>query len=272
MHKLLKNEFFTILKNKSFYINLMIYIAISIFTTLVYGIIKLTADSSIPLVLTFETVFPTFFGFSNSIYALIITIIFINSRDYSLGTIRNKITAGYTRNQIYFSKLISIFTVSLGFFLSALLVNVALGGAMLGFDGMVLVDTLKMLLMGMLLIIFAIVLVFLISLSFKSPGASIGVSLGIFIGFTLISTVVLTLSSITIPGETAIIDPEGPLIQVLKFIPFFQNATITGGLMGMGGISSVPTPDFLIYTLSSTVFIVGFIVLGLFKFRRMDMK
>ena len=110
MRNLLKNEIYRLTKEKSSLVLLILAVAIPFFTVGMVVLVARLAENmnpNISIAPPFSSIFTADFSSNNTILMIFFIIMIIgNSRDFSYGTIRNKIIAGYKRTHIYFAKQI----------------------------------------------------------------------------------------------------------------------------------------------------------------------
>lgn len=109
MSKLLHAEFSRLIKNKLFWLGLLVMVGIPL-----YGVGVRYYDYAVALEYIWETADGLWFV--GGIYLGIVLSVFVSlfiGTEFSDGTIRNKLTVGHSRNEIYLSNLITCTCVSL---------------------------------------------------------------------------------------------------------------------------------------------------------------
>jgi ABC-type transport system involved in multi-copper enzyme maturation permease subunit len=270
MRNLIRNEFYNLLKEKASWIFASIYMVIQIIVLLFCAFLNTeVSDSQTDLiVVNVKTMFPIYFSLSiGGIIILCIMVLTLLERDFSGGTIRNKVIAGHSRSKIYFSKLIVFLSASLTLFFIGLFFGIISFGIISGFGSDWSIGyILKYGGIGLLHIIFALSLSFFLGIIVKKTGASISIIVGL--------TVLFTYANLLIPMFSAlgVIDQDGPLVWFLNFIPFFQNSIslhIAGIVLAMDDIGA---SDIILYVISNIAYIGALIVGGLFLFRKKDLN
>ena len=127
MIKLLYADFSRIIKNKLFWLCLLVMVGLPLYAVGVRYYDYFIAH---------ETIWETADGlwFVGGIYVAVIQAIFISlfiGAEFSEGTIRNKLTVGHTRSAIYFSNLITCSAVSLFYHLIYIIVLFGAGSLLL---------------------------------------------------------------------------------------------------------------------------------------------
>jgi|GEM_PF-5902115 len=270
MRSLLKSDFYTIFKNKAVLINLFIYLGINLLTAVLYIIIKYAVPQMDGFVdFSFSSMYSTFFSFGDSIYVLLILVLTLNTRDFVLGTVRNKVLAGYSREKVYFSKYISILATALVVFFIGFLLSMTIYMSFFGVGSIEASQVVAISATGFLHIAFAITFAFFVSIATRNFGASIGIVLGVLIVFTFASSFLIVFTNTVLDGNY-LLDPNSPLIWILKVIPFFQSGYFSGSVVG-GGVP-LTTTDYVLFTTTTFSFIILFINLGYLSFKRADLK
>lgn len=109
MSKLLHAEFSRLIKNKIFWLGLLVMVGVPL-----YGVGVRYYDYAVALEYIWETADGLWFV--GGIYLGIVLSVFVSlfiGTEFSDGTIRNKLTVGHSRNEIYLSNLITCTCVSL---------------------------------------------------------------------------------------------------------------------------------------------------------------
>ena len=127
MSKLLHAEFFRLIKNKIFWLGLLVMIAVPL-----YGVGVRYYDYTIALEYIWETADGLWFV--GGIYLGIVLSVFVSlfiGTEFNDGTIRNKLTVGHTRGEIYFTNQIICTAVSLFYHIIYIAVLYASGSLLL---------------------------------------------------------------------------------------------------------------------------------------------
>lgn len=139
MRNLLKTDMLRFLKTKQFLILAIICgIYALAYPALMYlsqELLNLASNNSEPIQLMFAKQF-SFIHFSLGIPLLLSIIMFttVLASEFSYGTVRNKIIAGYTRVQIYLSLLITLFVFMFSIIFISSVLSFGLGGILFYYD------------------------------------------------------------------------------------------------------------------------------------------
>lgn len=199
--------------------------------------------------------FSTSFSPSNNMGVLIpIFVYIIMNREYTHGTIRNKVIYGYSKTQIYFSSYLTTLLCGFAFLLFTMLCNLGLGTLILGygtaFNLAEFSYILKVLVLGMFVYSVFLTISHFIMHLFKSLG---------YIAY------IITLFAILGVSATSMIPSDNP---VLKFITNINPA------IQLNYISSANFETKLIVTMIITtlVYLVTLNLIGLKLFQKTDLK
>lgn len=266
MIDLIKADYYRMRKDIILLISLIIIVAFSLFSPVLFALLKIVASESVAeleavgmsISFTGKYVFISSLSPSNNLGIILPVLIgVIVCRDFSSGTVRNKLIAGHRKTSIYASHLITALTLGVAFFLFYSLLSLGAGSLLLGygsvFNGDEVMFILKSLLMGT--VIFASTLsltVFLAALT-RSIGIMIAIQIGATILFALLGTIPMMIPN---ASET--------LRSLAMLTPAYQ---IT--LASSGNIDG----QLLAYTLlSSAVYIAISTLLGILIYRKSEQK
>ena len=129
MSNLLKYDFYKLIRSKSFYICTILSLFISVLTVYLSGYFY--NGTGYNLFKPYDSLMGISDGLVSSVLLIIIAIVIFIPSDFSFGTIKNMISSGASRVNIYLSKLI----VSCAMVFSYLLVNMifcGIAGAIMG--------------------------------------------------------------------------------------------------------------------------------------------
>ena len=142
MKDLLRLEFRKLKRSKSFYIILAIMAAMLLITGISYKILANYAaeigeisggETIIPQ--TFQAFLLTFASASNFSMLTAIFVSIIVCDDYDNHIVKNIFSRGYSRPNFYFAKLVYVFITTSIMFLCMVVLALAFGGAVFGFEG-----------------------------------------------------------------------------------------------------------------------------------------
>ncbi|MDR2834626.1 MAG: ABC transporter permease [Bacteroidales bacterium] len=208
-----------------------------------------------------DLIFFVYSSFNYGITFMEIMLLIILSKEYTQGTIRNKIVAGYSKSEIYFSNLLTTVICCFSIFLFAFIINFVFCVSLNGFGEVNNIGTyLLKHFSQMIYILFLIVLVHFLSSTFKSIGAPLGIMIGLCIG---LPNILLMLSPLSQINETA--------YYILMIFPQHHNVMSSLGPI-MGFASFIETQQYLYYILIELGYIALMIFGGVTKYRKSDFK
>ncbi len=277
MSKLLRANFARIKKDKLFWLGIIFMIGLSAFVTLntIYENDKYNLSTTIDNI---------FFGYS--VFIGIVSSVFCSvfvGTEYSDGTIRNKIIVENNREAIYLSNLITNSISSIIMFLSYIIVCLAIGVPFIEFfqkEISIVIITL----IGTVVMVIAFCSIFtLVSMLIQNKAVSaISCILGVFISLFISIMIVQTLSQSKMWGAYSYTNGDGELVQVdeqenpyyvtgykRKIYEFFDKFLPTGQSLKY---SSMQSEDFVEMSLYSLSTIVVTTAIGLFIFKKKDIK
>ena len=276
MAKLLKVDLKRIFKDKLLLVVAIIGVVLALTTPLIYKFIYLFlgADDTglLGSLLSIKTMFYSSFSLSNNIGFIIpVFLLIIMSKDFSYGTIRNKIISGSSRTNVFLSMFISCSIV----IVLAMLAYAALNGLLTValFSNEMASITKEGVLYFVLSISFEILIYIFIAalLSFinvfaKNAGLKIILYVALAFGLIMIYSIVQVSMSVLIINGT-----ENQLLidlleALLKLNVFYSNAGI------IGAVDKYIAED-IIYILVSTILGTGlFVFLGIVSMNKKDIK
>lgn len=276
MAKLLKVDLKRIFKDKLLLVVAIIGVVLALTTPLIYKFIYLFigADDTglLGSLLSIKTMFYSSFSLSNNIGFIIpVFLLIIMSKDFSYGTIRNKIISGSSRTNVFLSMFISCSIV----IVLAMLAYAALNGLLTValFSNEMAPITKEGVLYFVLSILFEILIYIFIAalLSFinvfaKNAGLKIILYVALAFGLIMIYSIVQVSMSVLIINGT-----ENQLLMdlleaLLKLNVFYSNAGI------IGAVDKYIAED-IIYILVSTILGTGlFVFLGIVLMNKKDIK
>ena len=276
MAKLLKVDLKRIFKDKLLLVVAIIGVVLALTTPLIYKFIYLFlgADDTglLESLLSIKTMFYSSFSLSNNIGFIIpVFLLIIMSKDFSYGTIRNKIISGSSRTNVFLSMFISCSIV----IVLAMLAYAALNGLLTValFSNEMASITKEGVLYFVLSILFEILIYIFIAalLSFinvfaKNAGLKIILYVALAFGLMMIYSIVQVSMSVLIINGT-----ENQLLidlleALLKLNVFYSNAGI------IGAVDKYIAED-IIYILVSTILGTGlFVFLGIVSMNKKDIK
>lgn len=261
MGRLLRSEFYRLFKSISYGVSIIIIVAISIISSLLYEwTYRMTQQqgysgiiSSIPDGLSYGIMN---LSSSNSLILMAIFITIFVTSEYSHGTMKNTISKGFQRYQIYLSKLITMLVATLlmltFIFVSGVVTGSLIKGSIGNLSGEEIVQLLEILGLQFLLHAAFVAIFVLIANTIRNNGGAIAINIvGIIIVFPL-------------------------LFQVLDLI--FQNEIVLSKysmkihIASFGVITQLSTEVILRVVLLSVAYLILTTALGIFAFNKTDVK
>lgn len=258
MSNLLKYDFYKLIRSKSFYICTILSLFISVLTVYLSGYFY--NGTGYNLFKPYDSLMGISDGLVSSVLLIIIAIVIFIPSDFSFGTIKNMISSGASRVNIYLSKLI----VSCAMVFSYLLVNMifcGIAGAIMGEVGEYTRDTYLTLLKTFgytFLVVMALVSI-CVMISFLIKKKSIVITVAI-----LVNTVAVSFIAPLIDFCVKLI-PSVEKFSSMKYFP--------GSYLGVGmSIDSMPQKDLITSLIVCGVYIVACTVVGILVFRKVDIE
>lgn len=271
MINLLKTDLMRVIKDKLLLIVTLIGVGFAIFTVFLYKILAVTAGAMPELLdmlaINAKTMFFSSFSLSNN-YGLILPIFvaIIMCKDYSYGTMRNKIICGHSRTSIFISSFLTATVtmcavIVIHAFLTLLLALLFFDYQAAPFDSSAFFYFVESFLLEILVYIFASALISFLCVWIKKSGVAIVAYAGIMLLFSLLGGIIDIFASISSFNE-----------ETLKVIEFVSNMNIfySSAYIGLGTSydASMLVPQ-LISLVGGTALLV---FLGILVFRRKDIK
>lgn len=266
MLRLLKTDYKRIFKDKLFLITCIIGMAFAILGPFLYKLLEMmmfTEEDKEFLGSMFyaKTFFISAFSLSNN-FGLIVSILItiVVCKDFSFGTIRNKIISGNKRSQIYLSFFISTASILTGVMFCYSLIAFGMSAIVFpysptGFSGGEVGKLLTILLFEIMALLVAGSLLSFLCVSAKNAG----ISIIIYVAISMI------LSTVTVILQTFAYDNEA-LINVMKFVPLFGiNLIVNQG-------EEFVFADYLIAISASALYVFLFSLFGTLIFKKKDLK
>ncbi len=190
-------------------------------------------------------------------------------KDFSYGTIRNKIIAGKSRSSIFVSLFAtcSVFYVGVMFFHAFLTLGVSLiffdyQSAAFTFDDFLYF--IVSLLFELLNLLFISALLSWLCANMKNAGIAIVLYVAVSLGLVMAGSIVQVALSVVSP-----MNANETLISVLEFIDKINVGTASAYI---GSGNSYSSEDVLYHTIPPIAGIIGFLSLGLIKFNKRDLR
>ena len=269
MKRLLKADFYRIIKSKLSIAAIIIIVAFVLINNFSYLFLKtlleeqVGSDSSMNSLFSGRSFFVQSFSSTNNVGVIIpiFTSIIICS-DFSSGTLRNKIISGHKRRNILLSSFISGTTYNVILVLTYALSNLLLGSLLLGygtsFDGGQFVLVLKELFVGCLQYIFISSIIVLLAFAFKKVSLTIILQFVVQLvlnGLLIIASIIQSFDVPNIFKKLNLIIPINPVNEMISQGGVaLDNTTVIGG------------------SISMVIFIIINIAVGIVIFKESDIK
>ena len=275
MTRLLKADFKRFFKDKLFLVSCIIALVFSFITPLLYKLIFSSLlqfeMEELGMILNLNTLFFQSFSLSNNAGMIVpILIVIIIFKDFSFGTIRNKIIAGHNRTNIFLSLfIVSSAIISLIMFSSATITGLL---SMALFPDLVSEITSKeigyfiaSIGFELLIMIFVAALVSFLSVFMKNAGLAII----IYAALMLAGTALNGIASIAI-NFLSFEQGKEELVKLIENISYFNIFANNSSVIGL--TSSYNNTQVLLLLLSSLLGISMFVGLGILVFNKKDIK
>lgn len=271
MKQLIRSDCRRVLKDKLFMISCIIGTAFAFLTPLLYSLLFLNMDADIVSnIVSAKSQFFSAFSSGNN-FGLIVPVLLsiVLCKDFSFGTVRNKIISGHSRSCIF----LSMFTVCFFFLWGIILLHalLTLCVSLVFFDYQATAFTfadflylLESLCFEFLLYLFIAAFVSWLCASMKNVGLVIVMYVAIVMVMTIISTIVQI--------SISVLEFDSGSETTLRILNFIQRINIFNASSYIGTGSSYSTEDVLYLTLSPILWAGGLLSLGLLKFKRKDLK
>lgn len=271
MRNLLKTDLKRIFSDKLFMVVCILGGAFAIVMPVLYKLIfkalGLEGELEMLLPVNAKSIFFTAFSFSDN-FGLIMTVLIavILCKDFSFGTIRNKIICGKSRTQIFLSIFISSAIVIAGLMLAHALLS--LGVSLIFFDYQSTPFTLNDLwyavssvLMHMLIAIFMAAMVSFICVLIKNVGGTIVVCVAVIMLFSLIGGIV----EVAFYASEEMDEVVKIILEVVYKANLFSSPIV-------GKVDSYTTSDICYAVISPAAFTALFVTLGIITLNKKDLK
>lgn len=274
MTNLVKTDLTRVLKDKLFLVVCILGVVFALITPLLYmllfGAMETPEGFGMENLISAKAQFFSSFSLGNN-FGLVVPVLIaiILCKDFSFGTVRNKIISGHSRASIFFSMFITcavvLWTIIL---LHALL---TLGISLLFFnyqaEEFVMKDfwyLLESLAFQMLVYIFVAALVSWLCASMKNVGLVIVLYVAIMLAMTMIASILMMVISV--------IQFDPSYETTVKVLEFFQKINIFNYATIIGMVPEYTAEDTLYLLLTPMVGTAAFLALGCLKFARKDLK
>lgn len=278
MTDLLKADFRRVFKDKLLLVMGILAVVFALITPLLYIVLlsatEMTADDMVTEMLsgliTGKGQFFGSFSMGNNLGLIApVLLAIVLCKDFSYGTVRNKIIAGKSRTQIYLSLLITCSAVLIGVML--LHAFITLGVSLIFFDYQPAPFTaadfwyfLASLGFEILVLLFVSSLLSWLCASMKNVGLVIVLYVAIAMVLVMAGSIAQTLISV--------IEMTGENENLVALLQFASRINVLNSAAYIGTGTEYGLKDVLYLTIPASLGIFGFSALGLLKFNRKDLK
>ena len=274
MRGLLKADFKRVLKDKLLLVMGILAVVFAAFTPLLYAVMfssmGMEEDPMLAAFITGKAQFFTTFSIGNNLGLIAPVLLGIAlCKDFSFGTVRNKIIAGKSRSAIYLSLFVTCATV-----LTVVMVGhalITLGISLIFFDYQSTAFTLsdfwyflESLAFSILVLLWVAALLSYLCACMKNVGLVIVLYIAVAFALTIVGSIVqVILSVLQATGENE------TLADILYFVDRINVGTAS---LHIGTGTEYTLKDVLYHTIPVIAGILGFTGLGLWQFNKKDLK
>ena len=277
MTRLIKSDFRKFFQDKLFIVVCILAVVFAVITPLLYLMLFSVADEVDPmtqeLLSGYVTAKGQFFGgfsFGNNlglIAPLLIGIVFF--KDFSYGTIRNKIISGHSRRSIFLSIFIVCTTVLFAIVLAHSLLTLGISLPFFDYQStpFAMHDfwyLLESLLFEFLVYIFVGAFVSWLCATMKNLGMVIVMYIAVVFGLSMIAGI--------LQGITMVLSMEPSMAKVVDVIDVLQRINVFNSSATIGMGTEYTTKDVLYYVLTPVLCSAALLGHGMWKFERKDLK
>lgn len=274
MKGLLKADFKRVLKDKLLIVMGILAVVFALFTPLLYALLFSGENVSVTGLLSgFVSAKSTFFSsfsIGNNIGLIAPVLLSIALwKDFSYGTVRNKIIAGKSRTAIFMSLFITCSVI----FVAVMLLHgfVTLGVSLIFFDYQPTPFTwsdfwyfVESLALDILMLLFVSAMLSWLCACMKNVGLVIVLYIAI--------SFILTLAASIITIVLTVLQATGGKESTVATLEFINKINVTNSAAYIGTGTEYTMKDLLYLTVPATVSILGFLGLGLWRFNKKDLK
>lgn len=274
MTKLLKSDFKRVLKDKLFLVMCILAVVFALITPLLYKFLLSAANTDMTELLgdfaSAKSIFFASFAAGDNLGLIVpVLISIVLCKDFSFGTVRNKIISGKSRISIF----MSMFTVCAVFLCVIMLLHALLSLAVslmffdyqaAPFESSDLIYLLVSVAFELLIYVFVAALVCWLCVTMKNVGLVIVLYVAINLVLTMIAAILQVSIEVLQMGEA-----NSSTIEVLEF---FQRINLFNSSMTIGTSTEYATKDVLYIVLPALAGILGLLGLGALKFKKKDLK
>lgn len=277
MKELLKTDLRRMLKDKLFLVAVFIGLGLALFTPLIYKVLIVVLEEAAEMEDLFGMLFTakgilgtSFAPLNNFGLILPVFLAIIIYKDFSYGTIRNKIICGKSRLSIYLSLLISSSIIMLTCILGYTLIQFGFASLLFEYSmEMTIFEDIPYILLTLLFGTLSYLFITFIIVFLCANMKNMGLAIVLYFGGCFLLTIFATISY---SAFTALEVLEGQDIWVNLF-KFLSDINIFYHLNYVIGLAERYYLSDLIYMISNTIIFGGlFVLFGLIIFRKKDLK
>ena len=276
MRSLLKADFRRIFRDKLLLVMGILAVVFAAITPLLYALIfsgtmedGMAADMLSGLV-SAKTQFFSSFSMGNNLGLIAPVLLAIAlCKDFSFGTVRNKIIAGKSRSAIFMSLFVTCSVV----LVSVMLLHafITLGVSLIFFDYQATAFTLADFWYFLESLLFEILVLLFVSAMLSwlcAKAKNVGLVIVLYIAFVFI----LVLAGSIIQVVIAVMEASGGSQRTIDILRFIDRINVCNSAAYIGMGTGYNWKDVLYLTIPAITGILGFVGLGLWKFNKKDLK
>ena len=274
MKDLLKADFKRILKDKLLLVMGILAVVFALITPLLYALLfsgsGMENDPMLGTMLPAKAQFFSSFSLGNNLGLIAPVLLAIAlCKDFSFGTVRNKIIAGKSRQSIFLSLFITCATVLIGVILIHALITLGISLIFFPYQAtpFVLSDLwyfLASLAFDILMLLWAAALLAYLCANMKN----VGLVIVLYIAITFVLIIVGSIVSVV----QSVLKATGGNESVLQVLHFIDRINVANSAAYIGMGKSYTLEDVLYLTIPALVGIFGFTGLGILRFGKKDLK
>ena len=274
MKGLLKADFKRVMKDKLLIVMGILAVVFALITPLLYALLfsgeDMTGTGLLSGFVSAKSNFFSSFSIGNNIGLIAPVLLSIALwKDFSYGTVRNKIIAGKSRTAIFMSLFITCSVIFVGVML--LHGFVTLGVSLIFFDYQPTAFTwsdfwylLESLALDVLMLLFVSAMLSWLCACMKNVGLVIVLYIAI--------SFILTLAASIITIVLSVLQVTGGKESTIATLEFINKINVTNAATYIGAGTEYTMKDILYLTVPAIVSILGFLGLGLWRFNKKDLK
>lgn len=277
MKELLKTDLRRMLKDKLFLVAIFIGLGLALFTPLIYKVLVLVLEEAAEMEDIFGMLFTakgilgtSFAPLNNFGLILPVFLAIIIYKDFSYGTIRNKIISGKSRVSIYLSLLLSSAIVMTICMLGYALIQFGFASLLLDYSiGVKMVEDLPYiiltLLFGVICYLFITSIIVFLCASFKN----VGLAIVLYFGGCFLLTILATITS-TAYSAIEMLEGKEALKNVFEFLTNINLFYFLNGVIGY--VDEYLNTEIAYIIIDSILFGGLFVLFGILIFKKKDLK